>query len=143
MDTIGSDFDTLLAVYTGNSITSLSPVASNDDIDSQILTSRVTFVATNNTTYQIAVDGFDGAMNDIALNINLSVIPTLQSTLIGNQFVLSWSAPATGYVLETSGVLSPDANWVQVPNATLASNNVYVVPNVGAGTNAFYRLQKQ
>jgi hypothetical protein len=32
-DTIGSDFDTLLAIYTGASVGALNPVASNDDLD--------------------------------------------------------------------------------------------------------------
>ncbi|HWC59702.1 MAG TPA: hypothetical protein VHC44_08415, partial [Verrucomicrobiae bacterium] len=32
MDTIGSDFDTVLAVYNGNSVSTLSQVAANDDL---------------------------------------------------------------------------------------------------------------
>src|SRR5207248_1414276 len=33
IDTIGSSFDTLLAVYSGDTVTSLSLIAGNDDID--------------------------------------------------------------------------------------------------------------
>jgi N-acetylneuraminic acid mutarotase len=57
IDTLGSDFDTLLAVYTGSSVASgsLTTVASNDDaVGTQ---SQVTFDAVAGTTYQIAVAG--------------------------------------------------------------------------------------
>ena len=54
--TLGSAFDTLLAVYTGNSVSALSPVAANDDADS-LTTSSVAWVAISGTTYFIAIDG--------------------------------------------------------------------------------------
>src|SRR4051812_15221577 len=42
-DTVGSSFDTLLAIYSGDSVTSLSLIAGNDDIDPGIeKQSRVT-----------------------------------------------------------------------------------------------------
>jgi MBG domain len=67
----GTDFDTMLAVYTGNSVNSLSlpPVASNDDIQNGVIrTSSVTFEAIANTTYRIAVDGWDGDVGNFVLN---------------------------------------------------------------------------
>jgi subtilisin family serine protease len=56
VDTLGSDFDTTLAVYTGNAVDGLKEVASNDDAGSQAQ-SKISFEATTNTTYRIAVDG--------------------------------------------------------------------------------------
>ena len=67
IDTVGSDFDTLLAVYTGYSLGTLTPVASNDDIPGSVQ-SRVTFFAMAGQTYQIAVDGYNGASGNIVLN---------------------------------------------------------------------------
>src|SRR5436853_2666948 len=59
IDTVGSTFDTLLAVYTGDSMTNLSLVVSNDDIaGASNRQSRVTFTPTPGTTYHIAADGF-------------------------------------------------------------------------------------
>ncbi|MBI1841079.1 MAG: hypothetical protein HYR88_09540 [Verrucomicrobia bacterium] len=56
VETAGSNFDTLLAVYTGEDLVSgLTLVASNDDFDHQ-LTSRVTFDARAGVAYYIAVD---------------------------------------------------------------------------------------
>jgi M6 family metalloprotease-like protein len=70
IDTIGSNFDTLLGVYTGSSVNSLTQIASNDDSGST-LQSSVTFIAVSGTTYQIAVDGYGGVIGNITLHWNL------------------------------------------------------------------------
>jgi len=64
-NTDGSNFDTLLAVYSGSSVSNLSQVVSNDDENSSpvVATSRVTFTATGGTIYRIAVDGKGGSGN--------------------------------------------------------------------------------
>ena len=57
--TEGSNYDTLLGVYTGDSLPSLTLVAGNDDVDLGVIrTSIVTFAATAGVHYQIAVDGW-------------------------------------------------------------------------------------
>ncbi|MBI2703859.1 MAG: S8 family serine peptidase [Actinobacteria bacterium] len=71
LSTAGSSFDTILAVYTGPNVASLTEVASNDD-EPNLLTSRVTFEATAGTTYFIAVDGYGAASGAITLTANLS-----------------------------------------------------------------------
>ena len=53
----GAAFDTLLGVFTGGSFPALVSVASNDDFNGTPQ-SKVTFNATANRTYRIAVDGF-------------------------------------------------------------------------------------
>jgi hypothetical protein len=80
IDTFGSSFDTLLAVYRGTSVLSLTSVASDDDWGG-LSASRVSFSAFTTTTYLIAVDGFNGATGDILLNLNLGPA----SPLITNQ----------------------------------------------------------
>jgi len=61
LDTKGSIFDTTLAVYTGMAVSNLQLVASSDDIDpGKIQASLLSFNGTANTTYYIAVDGFNG-----------------------------------------------------------------------------------
>ena len=64
--TTGSSIDTLLAVYTGTAVNALTAVAANDD-EPGLVTSAVTFSAVAGTTYQIAVDGFNGAAGDLVL----------------------------------------------------------------------------
>ncbi|HEX8775801.1 MAG TPA: NF038122 family metalloprotease [Pyrinomonadaceae bacterium] len=74
--TAGSNYDTLLAVYTGNSVSSLSLIQRNDDASAtpHVVSSSVTFNATSGVTYRIAVDGYDnnsgGDTGNIVLNWN-------------------------------------------------------------------------
>ena len=72
IDTHGSSFDTLLAVYTGTSISALTTIASNDNDGSANGTSGVSFSATAGTIYRIAVDGFNGASGNVVLNLSLN-----------------------------------------------------------------------
>ena len=68
-DTRGSDFDTLLAVYTGSSVGALTPVAYNDDAPGGgTYQSEVSFTAQQGVAYQIAVDGYGGVTGAIVLN---------------------------------------------------------------------------
>jgi hypothetical protein len=67
--TAGSDYDTLLAVYVGNNVGGLSAIIKNDDVTlGSVRTSSVTFNATANTVYRIAVDGWGGDTGNIKLN---------------------------------------------------------------------------
>ncbi len=71
VDTFGSTFDTLLAVYTGTSVANLAPVAANDD-DGGGRQSRLTFPATAGQIYHLAVDGHSGATGNVVLNLDAS-----------------------------------------------------------------------
>lgn len=66
-DTFGSNFDTLLGIYTGASVSSLTTIAEDDDSGPN-LTSRIIFNAVAGTTYFIAIDGFDGDSGSVTLN---------------------------------------------------------------------------
>jgi hypothetical protein len=72
ISTAGSGFDTVLGVYTGSSVSALTEVASDDDDpNSSVLTSKLTFDVVSNQTYQIAVDGYDGDSGSVRLSIQL------------------------------------------------------------------------
>ncbi|MEK6280494.1 MAG: DUF4214 domain-containing protein [Acidobacteriota bacterium] len=69
MTTAGSNYDTLLAVYTGNAVGSLTSIIKNDDVDLGVITtSTVTFTATAGTVYKIAIDGWGDDRGNITLN---------------------------------------------------------------------------
>ena len=68
-DTYGSEVDTVLAIYSGTSVSALSEIASNDNA-SDLLTSFVCFNSIVGQQYMIAVDTVDGAMGIVQLNIN-------------------------------------------------------------------------
>jgi hypothetical protein len=68
VDTIGSRFDTTLAVYTGSALANLTEIASDDD-GAPNYNSTVTFYTKSGVTNQIAVDGYDGAPGNIRLSV--------------------------------------------------------------------------
>nr|WP_320010379.1 hypothetical protein [uncultured Desulfobulbus sp.] len=78
--TFGSEFDTILASYTGNQITELTPIAANDDSsdiqNNSEIQSKIVFKATAGTVYRIAVDGYPGATGEIILNWEYALPPT-------------------------------------------------------------------
>ncbi|MGA2541554.1 MAG: Ig-like domain-containing protein, partial [Verrucomicrobiota bacterium] len=68
LTTQGSDFDTLLGVYTGTNVAKLTTVAADDD-SGGYLTSLVTFNVTAGTNYQIAVAGYNGESGNVVLGM--------------------------------------------------------------------------
>ena len=65
--TLGSTFDTVLCVFTGGPVNSLTQVRCNDDSSGKGLRSRVEFQSVPNTTYWIQVSGFNGGFGDTVL----------------------------------------------------------------------------
>lgn len=113
IDTTGSSFDTLLAVYTGNSVSNLSWVASNDD--DIALQSKVTFFGTPGATYQIAVDGYGGANGDVVLNLASRPPPPLEL-----------SCPSDIVVVGFENVPAPDPNLLFVSGGCLPVTRMFL-----------------
>src|SRR5262249_8693947 len=81
--TSGSGFDTGLGVYTGPSVTALTPTAENHNRTGLGTASRVYFQAAAGQTYRIAVDGAGGAAGAVALawSLNTAAAADLSLTL--------------------------------------------------------------
>jgi PASTA domain len=69
ISTCGSDFDTLLAAYTGDAVNALTEVASNDDACA--FGSEISFTADEGETYRIAVDGDNAVFGLLSLQLRL------------------------------------------------------------------------
>jgi hypothetical protein len=69
--TVGSTYDTQLAVYTGTAIDALTPVGCHDNINPGT-TSHLNFDATIGTVYRIQVDGNAGQTGNLVLTIEES-----------------------------------------------------------------------
>ena len=72
--THGSNYDTVLAVYSGSALGSLSLIGRNDDFSTGINSgsSQVTFFATQGQTYRIAIDGYHLATGNTSLKWNIN-----------------------------------------------------------------------
>jgi hypothetical protein len=73
MTTSGSDFDTVLSVYTGTVVSNLTLKAQNNDETEGVPASTLTFEAIAGTEYAIAVDGDDEAGEASFGNVVLSI----------------------------------------------------------------------
>jgi len=85
IDTAGSSFNTVLAVYTGPgpAIASLTALVCDND-SGPGTTSALSFPATKDTTYYIALDGYNGVTGTAHLNYRLLVPMTLSRVLKTN-----------------------------------------------------------
>jgi hypothetical protein len=98
INTTNSTINTLLAVYTGDSVSNLTQIAANDDNNSRgDGTSLVKTAALAGTEYEIAVDGKNGATGIIQLN--LSFVPDTKAPTV------SISSPKSGAKLTNSTVV--------------------------------------
>src|SRR6185369_14728667 len=70
--TAGSTFDTLLAVYTGDTVSNLTTVARDED-GGGFYTSAARFNTTAGQTVHFAIDGYNGSSGDFVLSWNLEV----------------------------------------------------------------------
>jgi hypothetical protein len=104
VNTHGSNFDTLLGVYTGSTVSSLGLVAGNDDASSSDRTSALTFSAAAGTQYHIVVDGYNGASGSITLSLSQVIAPANDN--FADAAVLSgtsatWTGTNSGATRET------------------------------------------
>jgi hypothetical protein len=107
-DTNGSNFDTILAAYTGTAVNALTHLASNDDISPlndpppRNIQSLITFPVTAGTVYRIQVDGFDGDQGSITLHWTGPGTPTPTPTPTPGPNTVQFSA-STASATETAG----------------------------------------
>ena len=93
--TAGSTFDTVLGVYTGTSVGSLSTIGKADDNSASDKTGTVSFNASAGTVYRIAVDGYNnggsgGDIGPVTLNWSVPCNPGAAPQL---NLILAESAP--------------------------------------------------
>lgn len=123
--TAGSDFDTLLSVYTGTVLTNLALIASNDDVSTNNSTSSLTFAADADTIYQIAVDGFNAEPGEVHLQVQMenTVLLALPQASLENGFKLTVTGAAgKSYDLETSSDL---VHWTSLVRSTNQTGTVH------------------
>ena len=140
LSTLGSDFDTVLAVYTGpgTDFASLVPVACDNDSGSNGKTSKTIFQVTQDTVYYIAVDGVEGADGTAELNYNLGVPPAItqqpSSRTVSPGSSVTLSVTATG----TPGPFYQwSLNQAELNNAT---NGSLTITNFQSASEGDYRV---
>ena len=134
-DTVGSSFDTLLAIYTGNSVSNLTRIASDNDSGGN-LTSRTSFQPVAGRTYHIAVDGVAGATGNVSLHWRPATFLSVQK-LSSTSYRLTLTGASGSYSLQGSTNLQ---QWTSITTLTLSSSSVQYTDNAaGSFARRFYR----
>jgi hypothetical protein len=114
LSTGGSNFDTLLAVYTGSSVSALTPVASNDDQSEtpHIRTSSLEVAQVEGgTTYRIAVDGWSSEFGAIQLVLDYFPNGTAPSITAHPSNRFAAVGQAAQFTVGVAGTPAPSTRW--------------------------------
>lgn len=133
IDTFGSDFDTMLAVWTGDALTDLTLLAENDDQEEAGGPSAVSLDVQSGTTYRIAVYGFDEeSTGTISLNLSEPAVATISGTITQQDGTTPLEGiTATAY--EENGSI-----WDVVDSGVTDTNGMYTLVVSFGGT---YRVE--
>lgn len=124
VDTAGSSFDPVLAVYTGANLATLEPVAWSTNDVAHGLKANVVFDAKAGVTYRIAVAGYDaGGMGSIRLAVAVGGGPDTGAPLVNIMDPPSGSLLATNLVTWTGTAKDPEPNATGIRVVTLQLND--------------------
>jgi hypothetical protein len=137
--TASSDFDTVLAVYTGDDLGHLTLIASNDDAGTNRW-SALSFMATAGVTYHIAIDGKDGDSGRILFGLGYQHIdPSFEQVRLTNGAVelVLVADDDKPFTIEASLDLT---NWFPISNGRAVLGVLRVVDTTT--TNAHQRFYR-
>jgi len=142
-NTRGSSFDTLLAIYIGDSLATLSTNVSDEDRGG-FFTSEAAFSAQAGSNYLIAIDGFFGATGHVVLtwnlDTNLTAVPRIIQQPFGATAVAGSSATFTVFAASSTNLTY---QWYF--NCCLAiagaTNATLTIPNVSALDLGYYTVE--
>ncbi len=124
VDTTGSSFDTLLAVYTGTNVANLVQVAAVDDVPNS-LAGYLYFNATAANTYRIVVAGYDtNQTGTIRLRVTPNGVPDTNSPTVSVTSHLSGVSVTTNRITLAGTASDPTPNSSGLSEVQVAVNGV-------------------
>jgi acid phosphatase type 7 len=150
IDTSGSDFDTILGVFTGSAQNQLTLVADNNDSEGNTW-SRVQFNAVGGTVYRIVVDGngplrFPPTPERGNIRLNIKGVGGVEIASPASGAVFTFGDPIPVNVTITPDFPNPPASRVDfyIGNTLFGSSSTApysaVVTNAPAGSNMIYAV---
>ena len=132
LDTKGSGFNTLLAVYTGTGVSTLVPIASNYTAGG---TSSLLFEAKAGTEYEIVIDGANGVAGNAVLNWSLNTVAKAQLSLNLSGPPNATTGSVDGYTLTITNA-GPQTATNVVATVTLPSGSIFISGPAGCTATA-------
>lgn len=134
IDTLGSDFDTIMAVWTGSNLASLTEIDSNDEYgDSQ---SAIFIDVVQGTTYRIAIYGYRNAQGQASLSIKSDTTSRISGIVTGPDGF----TPLAGIFAIAAYQVGegPSAYWNYLSFGTTGSDGAYTIRGL---RNDSYRVE--
>ncbi len=145
LSTCGSDFDTVMQVYTGATCSSVTPLPGGCSDDGgppcYSVAGSVWLNAVAGTKYWILAGGYGEGVGNLELTAN--ILPQLALTRLGTNVIVTW--PTNGfdaYRLQSTTNLLPPAFWNYIWPLYPTFGSNYVVTNPISGPSKLYRLVK-
>jgi hypothetical protein len=149
IDTYGSAINTVLSVYTGTAVNSLTLVQRNDDAPGQANVSLVSFSAIAGTEYQIQLGGQGGgfgggtpAQGAFLLNLSMPAFVSITNPAPGTAYTLGTPIPVD--VLATSLIGTVTNVSLYRGGAFVGTRETapysFIISNAPAGSNALYAV---
>jgi hypothetical protein len=126
IDTAGSYFSPVLAVYTGNSVMQLVEVASSSDDTANHLKAHVNFDAVAGETYRIAVAGKDSSTNSVGwirLRVAPGAVPDTHPPLVSISSPTREALVTTEMITLTGSAKEPFPGDSGISNVVVQVNN--------------------
>lgn len=128
VNTNGSNFDTLLGIYTGSSVSGLSVIGADDD-GGDGLASRLVVRVRQGVTYSIAVDGYGQSVGSIVLGLSLQPLPGIQISALSTVAKERGRVPATVRFTLSAPSLLPIALNLQFGGTATSGVDYVTVPS--------------
>jgi hypothetical protein len=141
LNTDGSSFNTVLAVYTatGPTYADLVSVACDNNSGTNGLTSSLNFPAGGGVNYYIVVDGVGAATGTVRLNYKLLVPMVISNASVTNSFRFRVTAtPTLPFTIQRSANLGP---WTSVLTTNSASGT-YDYLDTNSALRRLYRVMQ-
>ena len=132
----------LFTNFTGAvNLTSTNGIVVNPDISPNFVQGAWTgSITITQTASNLVLQANNGLGKPAANPINIISPPSLTTVREGGLLLIFWPVTPSGFVLETSGSLSPP-EWVQVSSPPLQIGDQNLISVGISDTNSFYRLQ--
>jgi hypothetical protein len=138
LNTDGSSYDTVLAVYsaTGPTYADLVPEACDNNSGTNGRTSSLHFTATGGVNYYVVVDGVNAATGTVRLNYKLLVPLLISNAAMTNSFAFRVTAtPSYPFTIQRSSNLQ---SWSSILTTSSVSGS-YNYLDTNAVSRRFYR----
>ena len=131
LDTLGSSYDTLLSVFTGDAVDNLTLIGRNNNAFGR-QQSQIAFDAVANTTYYFAIEGIFNDEGDLVLNLGAPGVPRA----IDDFAITNVDQMLSGNVLadnRNGPDISPDGSALVVSEVNNVASDVGMPINLASG----------